>query len=71
MDRDLLSTKLCIKYNHSMVQDIISKADCLSACQKVSFLMEPEGSLPYLHKPAIRPYSEPAESSSPHPSVSP
>jgi hypothetical protein len=29
---------------YSMVQDIISKADCHSACQKVScFLTEPEG----------------------------
>jgi len=28
-----------------MVQDIISKVDCHSACQKIScFLMEPEGS---------------------------
>jgi hypothetical protein len=28
--------------------------------------MEPEGSLPYSQKPATGPYSEPAESSSPH-----
>jgi hypothetical protein len=34
-----------------MVQDIIWKADCHSACQKIFFLMEPEGSLPCPHKP--------------------
>jgi hypothetical protein len=32
--------------------------------------MESEGSLPYSHKPATGPYPEPAESSSPHPSLS-
>jgi hypothetical protein len=38
---------------YSMVQDIIWKADCHSACQKISCsLMEPEGSLPCSHKPA-------------------
>jgi hypothetical protein len=57
---------------HSMVQDIIWKADCHSACQKTSwFLMEPEGSLPCSHKPAIGPYPEPAESSLTHRSLSP
>jgi hypothetical protein len=33
--------------------------------------MEPEGSLPYSQKPATEPYPEPAESSSPHLSLSP
>jgi hypothetical protein len=40
----------------SMVQDIIWNADCHSACQKIScFLMEPDGSLPCPHKPAMGP----------------
>jgi hypothetical protein len=57
---------------HSMVQDIIWKADRHSACQKIScFLMEPEGSSPRSHKPATGPYLEPAESSSPQRSLSP
>jgi hypothetical protein len=44
---------------YSMVQDIILKADCYSACQKIScFLMEPEGSLPCSQKPATGPYPE-------------
>jgi hypothetical protein len=47
------------------------KADCHSACQKISFLMEPEGSSPCSHKPAAGPYPEPAESSSPYRSLSP
>jgi hypothetical protein len=55
-----------------MVQDIILKADCHSACQKIScFLMEQEGSLPYSQTPATGTYPEPAESSSPHQSLSP
>jgi hypothetical protein len=55
-----------------MVQDIVLKADCYSARQKISrFLTEPEGSSPYSQKPATRPYPEPAESSSPHRSLSP
>jgi hypothetical protein len=33
--------------------------------------MEPEGSLPYSHKPAIGPYPEQAESSLPHRSLFP
>jgi hypothetical protein len=50
-----------------MVQDIIWKVDSHSACQKYPvFYMEPEGSLPCSQKLAIRPYPEPAESSSPH-----
>jgi hypothetical protein len=57
---------------HSMVQDIIWKAECHSDFQKVScFLMEPEGSLPRSQKPVTGPYPEPAESSSPHQSLSP
>jgi hypothetical protein len=53
------------------VQGIILKADCQLGCQKIScFLMEPEGSLPCSFKPATGPYSEPAESSSPHRSLS-
>jgi hypothetical protein len=52
---------------HYMVQDIIWKADCHSACQKIlCFLMESEGSLPCSNKPATGPSPEPAESSSPH-----
>jgi hypothetical protein len=55
-----------------MVQDIIWKADSHSYCQKNSaFIMESEGSLPYSQKPAIGPYPEPAESSSPHRALSP
>jgi hypothetical protein len=54
-----------------MVQDIIWKADSHSACQKYPFFMEPKGSLPYSQKPATGPYPEPAESSSPHRSLSP
>jgi hypothetical protein len=36
-----------------------------------AFFMEPEGSLPFSQKPTIGPYPEPAESSSPHRSLSP
>jgi hypothetical protein len=36
-----------------------------------AFFMEPEGTLPCSQKPAIGPYSESAESSSPHRSLSP
>jgi hypothetical protein len=44
---------------YSMVQDIILKADCHSACQKIScFLMDPKGSLLCSHKPATGPYPE-------------
>jgi len=57
---------------YSMVEDIIIKADCHLACQKIyCFLMELEGSLPCLHKPVTEPYPEPAESTSPHRSLSP
>jgi hypothetical protein len=45
-----------------MVQDIILKADCHSARQKIShFLTETEGSSPCSQKPATGPYPEPAE----------
>jgi hypothetical protein len=55
-----------------MMQDIIWKADCHSACQKISsFLMEPEGSLTCSQKLATGPYPEPAKSSQPHQSLSP
>jgi hypothetical protein len=55
-----------------MVQDIISKAECYSACQKMScFLLELEGSLPCSQKPATGPYPEPAEFSSLRRSLSP
>jgi hypothetical protein len=57
---------------YSMVQDIIWKADCYTARQKIfRFLTEPEGSSPCSQKPANGPYLEPAESSSPHRSLSP
>jgi hypothetical protein len=57
---------------YSMMQDIIWKADCHSASQKIScFLMEAEGLLPCSQKPATGTYPEPAESSSPHRSLSP
>jgi hypothetical protein len=36
-----------------------------------AFFMKPEGLLPYSQKPAIRPYPEPAKSSSPHRTLSP
>jgi hypothetical protein len=36
-----------------------------------AFFMEPEGSLPCSQKPTTGPYPEPAESSSPHQSLSP
>jgi hypothetical protein len=36
-----------------------------------AFFMEPEGSSPYSQKPTTGPYPEPAESSSPHRSLSP
>jgi len=39
--------------------------------KKYPFYIEPEGSLPYLQKPATGPYPEPGESSSPHRSLSP
>jgi hypothetical protein len=38
--------------------------------QEPAFFMEPEGSLPRSQKPANGPYPEPAESSSPHRSLS-
>jgi hypothetical protein len=57
---------------HFMVQDVIRKAECHSACQTISrLLMEPDGSLPCSQKSAIGPYPEPSESSLPHRSQSP
>jgi hypothetical protein len=47
-----------------MVQDIIWKTDCVSACQKNPiFFMESKGSIPCSQKPATRSYPKPAESS--------
>jgi len=51
---------------YSMVQDIIWKADYHSAYQKNPFFVEPEGSSPCSQEPSTGPYSESAESSSPH-----
>jgi hypothetical protein len=57
---------------HSMVQKVIWKGDCHSAIKKYpAFCMEPEGSSPCSQKPATGPCPEPAESSSPHLSLSP
>jgi hypothetical protein len=53
---------------YSMVQNIISKDDCHSAYQKIYFF--PEVSSPCSQNPTIRPYHEPAESSSSHRSLS-
>jgi len=39
--------------------------------KQTAFFMEPEGSLPRSQRPATGPYHEPAESSSPHRSLSP
>jgi hypothetical protein len=67
--RKLLDTPSYIRcvFTYSMVQDIILKADCHPTCQKISHLLiEPEGSLPCLHKSATGPYPESAESSSPN-----
>jgi hypothetical protein len=50
-----------------MVQDIIWKADCHSASQKIScFLTEPEGLLPCSPKPATEPYPEPVRPIDPY-----
>jgi hypothetical protein len=50
-----------------MVQDIIWKADCYSARQKIScFLTEPEGLSLCSQKPTTASYPKPAESSLPH-----
>jgi len=63
----LLAYLLTYLLTYFMVQDILLKTDCLSACQKISrLLMEPEGSLPCSQKLATGPYSEPDESSLPH-----
>jgi len=64
--------KLTYSLTHSVVKDIIWKADCHSAYQKYpAFLMKLEGSLLCSQKPATGPYPEPAESSSPHRSLYP
>jgi hypothetical protein len=39
--------------------------------QQLAFFMESDGSLPCSQKPATGPYAEPAESISPHKSLSP
>jgi hypothetical protein len=67
----LITHSLTHSLTHSVVQDIIWRADYQSTCQKYPFFMEPEGSLPCSQKPATGPYPEPAESSSPHRSLSP
>jgi hypothetical protein len=54
------------KLTSSMVQDITWKADCHSACQKISYLMEPEGSLPCSHKPATGPQLNPVRPTDPY-----
>jgi hypothetical protein len=53
-----------------MMQNINWKADCHSACQKYPLFMEPKGSSPCSQKSATGPYPEPAESNSPHQSLS-
>jgi hypothetical protein len=56
---------------YSMVKDTVWKADSHSAFQtKACFLHGTRGSLPCPQKPATGPYSEAAESSSPHRSLS-
>jgi hypothetical protein len=48
------------------------EANSISDSQELfPHFMEPEGSLPYSHKPTTGPYPEPAESISPHRSLSP
>jgi len=55
-----------------MVQDILWKADSLSTCQTTAcFLYWIWTFITVLTKPATGPYSEPAESSSRHRSLSP
>jgi hypothetical protein len=55
-----------------MVQDSIWKANSHSACQKYpAFFMELEDSSPCFQKLATGPYPEPAETRSPHRSLSP
>jgi hypothetical protein len=54
-----------------MVQDIISQAVTQLVKKYPDFFIEPEVSLPCSQKPTTGPYPEPAESSSPHRSLSP
>jgi hypothetical protein len=55
-----------------MVQDIIWKVIVTQLVKKYpASFMEPESSLPCSQKPTTGPYPEPAESSSPHRSLSP
>jgi hypothetical protein len=55
----------------SVVQEIIWKSGSHSSFKKnPAFFMELDGSLPCSQKPTIGPYPEPAESSSPHRSLS-
>jgi hypothetical protein len=68
----LLTHLLTHSLTHFMMQDIILKPDCHSAFKKYpAFFVEPESSLPCSQKLATGPYPEPAESSSPHRSLSP
>jgi hypothetical protein len=71
-DRYLLNYLFTYLLTHSMTQNIIRKADCHSAYQKIfASVTEPEGSSPCSQKPTTEPYFEPAESSSPHRSPPP
>jgi hypothetical protein len=49
-----------------MMKDIFKKLTVTQLVKQPDFFIGPEGSLPYLQKPAIGPYPEPAEPSSFH-----